>query len=145
MSTQPNAQQDVLFYVLNSSDVGSRERFLIKLIKKAFSQKRLIDVRFAQQQDALRFDQTLWCVPEHSYLPHAVAHEIPAPIQLHGDVLVKPSKDVLINLHPDFYPDFADYQRTIEVLDQSEALIEKGRQRWREYKKAGIEPKVHKL
>lgn len=137
--------QDVLFYVLSSSDLASRERFLTKLLIKTQQQKRRVDVRFAQVQDAERFDQTLWAQPAHSYLPHAVELALPAPIQLFG-AQIKPScEDVLINLHPDLYPEFQTYQRTIEVLDQSAELIKKGRQRWREYKEQGFEPTLHKI
>jgi DNA polymerase-3 subunit chi len=137
--------QDVLFYVLASSDARSRELFLIKLLSKALKQQRQIDVRFAQQQDAQRFDQTLWATPAHGYFPHAVEHQFAAPIQLFGEQIQRPCHDVLINLHPDFYDGFDQYQRTIEVLDQSVELIEKGRLRWRQYKQQGIEPTLHKL
>lgn len=137
--------QDVVFYVLNSSDPAQRERFLAKLLAKTQQQQRRVDVRFAQEQDAHRFDQTLWAQPAHAYLPHGVAHNFNAPIQLFADAIPKPCQDVLINLHPEFYSGFQDYQRTIELLDQSEALIEKGRQRYRQYKGFGFEPQVHKI
>lgn len=137
--------QDVLFYVLNSSDPESLEAFLIKLIIKTQQQKRQVDIRFAQLTDAQRFDQKLWALPPYSYLPHAVEREFNAPIQLFAADISKASQDVLINLNPDFYPTFNQYQRTIEVLDQSQLLIEQGRQRWREYKQAGYEPIVHKI
>lgn len=137
--------QDVLFYVLSSSDLASRERFLTKLLLKTQQQKRRVDVRFAQIQEAERFDQTLWAQPPHSYLPHAVEQALPAPIQLFGAQITRGSQDVLINLHPDLSSEFQNYQRTIEVLDQSVELIEKGRQRWREYKEQGFEPTLHKI
>lgn len=135
--------QDVLFYVLSSSDRASRERFLIKLLLKTQQQKRQVDVRFAQAQEAERFDQALWA--QSNYLPHAVELELPAPIQLFGANIPRRANDVLINLHADLYPEFKSYQRTIELLDQSAELIEKGRQRWREYKAQGFEPILHKI
>lgn len=138
-------QQDVLFYVLASSDQRSRELFLIKLLNKAFKQQRRIDVRFAELHDAQRFDQTLWTTPAHGYLPHAVKAEFDAPIQLFAANIDTPCQDVLINLHAEFFDGFKHYKRTIEVLDQSVELIEKGRMRWRQYKQQGIEPTVHKL
>lgn len=135
--------QDVLFYVLSSSDLASRERFLTKLLLKTQQQTRRVDVRFAQIQEAERFDQALWA--QSSYLPHAVELALPAPIQLFGANIPRSGNDVLINLHPDFYSEFKIYQRTIELLDQSAELIEKGRQRWREYKAQGFEPILHKI
>jgi DNA polymerase-3 subunit chi len=143
MSTPP--EHDVIFYVLNSSDPAARERFLIKLIAKAHQQNRRVDVRFGEKLEAQRFDQTLWAVPAHSYLPHAVEHELDAPIQLFGAQIQQACLDVLINLHPDFYADFTRYRRTIELLDQSAELIEKGRERYRQYKQHGLVPTVHKI
>ncbi|UQB42731.1 DNA polymerase III subunit chi [Thiomicrospira microaerophila] len=136
---------ELVFYVLNSSSFNEREAFLVKLLNKAQQQARQVDVRFVQLQDAQRFDQKLWCEPPHSYIPHGVEQNIDAPIQLYGDQIIHPCKDVLINLHPDFYDGFKAYQRIIELLDQSDELIEKGRQRWRQYKSLGLEPVVHKI
>lgn len=137
--------QDVLFYVLNSSDQKSLETFLIRLLIKTQAEQRQVDLRLADLKEAARFDQTLWNFQPESYLPHAVNQQSQAPIQLYGAEITRPGGDVLINLNPEFFAGFSSYQRTIEVLDQSQALIEKGRQRWREYKQAGFEPKVHKI
>lgn len=136
---------ELVFYVLNSSSFEEREAFLVKLLNKAQQQSRQVDVRFAHMQDAQRFDQKLWCEPPHSYIPHGMAQDIVAPIQLYGEQIPHFCNDVLINLHPEFYDPFTNYKRTIELLDQSEELIEKGRQRWRQYKALGLTPTVHKI
>lgn len=136
---------ELVFYVLNASGFREREAFLVKLLAKAQQQQRKVDVRFGQTQDAQRFDQKLWCEPPHSYIPHGVEHTPAAPIQLFGEQITKPCQDVLINLHPELYPGFNQYRRTIELLDQSAELIEKGRERWRQYKAQGFSPTVHKI
>ncbi len=139
------ASKDVLFYVLNSTDPQSREVFLNKLLKKIWTEKRRCDVRFESEQDALRYDLTLWNAQPQSFIPHGVAKQVPASIQLYGEQIVKPSRDVLINLHPEFPYVFEQYQRTIEILDQSDYLIQMGRERWKAYKAKGIEATVHKI
>ncbi|VAW48253.1 DNA polymerase III chi subunit [hydrothermal vent metagenome] len=140
------AEKDVLFYVLNSTDTETRQTFLSKLIKKIWTEKRACDVRFESEQEALRYDLTLWNIQPQSFIPHSVAKQIPsAPIQLYGDAIPHPCKDVLINLHPNFPTAFSSYQRTIEILDQSDYLIQMGRERWKAYKAQGIEPTVHKI
>jgi DNA polymerase-3 subunit chi len=136
---------ELVFYVLNSSGFREREAFLVKLLAKAQQQQRKVDVRFGEVQDAQRFDQKLWCEPPHRYIPHGVEHTPAAPIQLFGEKISRSCQDVLINLHPDFYASFNHYERTIELLDQSEELIEKGRERWRQYKALGLVPTVHKI
>jgi len=136
---------DVLFYVLNSTEPQKREHFLSKLLKKILSEKRLCDVRFESEQEAQRYDLTLWDYQPQSFIIHSVQNALPAPIQLHGKQIVKPSNDVLVNLHPEFPETFADYNRTIEILDQTEHLVQMGRERWKAYKAQGLEPTVHKI
>lgn len=138
-------EKDVLFYVLNSTDPQAREAFLNKLLKKIWTEKRRCDVRFESEQDALRYDLTLWNAQPQSFIPHSVAKQVPASIQLYGEQITKPSRDVLINLHPEFPSVFEQYQRTIEILDQSDYLIKMGRERWKTYKAKGIEATVHKI
>ena len=140
-----NSGADVLFYVLNSTEPSEREAFLSKLLNTIWKQKRKVDIRFANQQEAQRYDLTLWNYKPESFLHHSVESEFPAPIQLHGQQIIKPNNDVLINLHPEFPQEYVNYQRTIEILDQSDYLIQMGRERWRTYVKAGIEPTVHKI
>lgn len=143
--TLNNASKDVLFYVLNSSDPKSREQFLNKLLKKIWSEKRLCDVRFDSEQDALRYDLALWNAHPTSFIPHGVAKQVPASIQLYGEQIERPTRDVLVNLHPEFPTVFEQYQRTIEILDQSDYLIQMGRERWKAYKAKGLAPTVHKI
>lgn len=143
--SQEKPAQDVLFYILNSTDQQSRDSFLCKLLNKIYQQGRQCDVRFASEQDARRFELTLWNWKAAGFIPHSVMHELPAPIQLFGDHISKKSSDVLINLHPDFCNDYSSYRRTIEIVDQSDFLIQKGRQRWKDYQQKQLTPTVHKI
>lgn len=146
-NTKPDSLNapDVLFYVLNSTEPTEREVFLSKLLNTIWKQERNCDVRFANQQDAKRYDLTLWAFKPNSFIHHGLELNVPAPIQLYGEQISKPCNDVLINLHPEFPTQHSLYQRTIEVLDQSEYLIQMGRERWKAYKNSGIEPTVHKI
>jgi DNA polymerase-3 subunit chi len=143
--TQTDTSPDVLFYVLNSTEPSEREAFLSRLLNTIWKQERFCDVRFANLQDAKRYDLTLWNAQPQSFIHHALEKAVVAPIQLYGEQVSQPCKDVLINLHPEFSSQHSLYQRTIEILDQSEYLIQKGRERWKSYKKAGIEPTIHKI
>lgn len=144
-SNVTSTNQDVVFYVLNSSDPKNRDKFTAKLIQKILSEQRQADVLFANQQDAQRFDLTLWGVQPHSFIAHAMANEVDTPIQLFGEQITKSCQDVLLNLHTNFQKQFLNYQRTIEILDQTEHLIQKGRERFKQYRLQGIVPVVHKI
>lgn len=141
----PKMEKDVLFYVLETQDTAPRDAFIAKLVNKIYQQNRLCDVRCGNEQDTQRIDQAIWQFRPEAFIPHAIALEVKAPIQLWSQQVVEPCEDVLLNLHTDFPENFQQYARTIEVLDQSEALIERGRERWRQYKALGVEPTVHKI
>ena len=144
-SNRQVAEQDVLFYVLNSDDPHTLDQFVAKLCQKILSEQRQCDIRLADEMTMERLNRTLWAFKPESFLPHSIQNQCPAPIQLWTEKIAQPKKDVLLNLHPDFPVLHPQYQRTIEVLDQSAALIERGRHRWRQYKQAGFEPIVHKI
>jgi DNA polymerase-3 subunit chi len=139
------AAADVLFYVLNSSQPDQRELFLSKLLKTIWKQQRMVDIRFPNDQEAQRYDLNLWSFRPESFIHHALENSAPAPIQIYGETISQPCEDVLINMHPSFCEFHNRYQRTIEVLDQSEYLLEMGPIRWKQYQQAGIEPTIHKI
>jgi DNA polymerase-3 subunit chi len=138
-------QRDVLFYVLNSTQPEKRERFLSTLLSKIQKQKRRADVRFENEQEALRYDLTLWDYQPASFIAHSVQRQLPAPIQLYGAFIERPCGDVLINLHTQFPEHIQAYRRVIEILDQTDYLVQMGRERWKAYKAQGMEPTVHKI
>jgi DNA polymerase-3 subunit chi len=137
--------QDVLFYVLSSSDELSRDQFITKLVNKINSEQRQADICLSSNEDCVRLEQAIWQYKPASFIPNSIAKKTQALIQLWDKEIQSPCFDVLLNLHTDF-PALSDkYQRTIEILDQSEALIEMGRSRWKQYKSQGIEPTIHKI
>lgn len=143
--TSTKTEADVVFYVLNSALPEEREQFLSKLLNTIWKQQRKVDVRFASEDDAKRYDLTLWSYKPESFIHHAFNSSMPAPVQLFGERIAAPCNDVCINMHPNFFEQFTAYQRTIEILDQSEYLIQMGRERWKAYRAKGIEPTVHKI
>ncbi|MBF6057254.1 MULTISPECIES: DNA polymerase III subunit chi [Thiomicrorhabdus] len=139
-----SGQQDVLFYVLNSHLPQEREAFLHKLVNKIWQERRQCDVRFETLDDARRYDLALWDFKPQSFIPHGIGKHH-SSIRLYDGNIAESRGDVLINLHPQFFDNFKLYRRTIEVLDQSEYLIQMGRERWKAYKQHGIQPTVHKI
>ncbi len=137
--------QEVIFYVLNSSDPKSRDEFNAKLIQKIIAEKRQADVLFDSYEEAQRFDLTLWGIRPHSFIAHAINLEVKAPIQLFDKKITQGCQDILLNLHTDFQTPSSSYKRTIEVLDQTPLLIQKGRERFKQYRMLAIKPVVHKI
>jgi len=137
-NAMPSDTPDVLFYVLNSSDLASRQHFVCKLVQKIWQQNRHCDICCHHPAELTALDEAIWLFKPEAFIPHAIAQNPPAPIQLWFDQVDRPCHDILVNLHPDFQTYFQSYQRTIEVLDQSPELIQRGRDRWRRYQSLGL-------
>ncbi|MGC9386602.1 MAG: DNA polymerase III subunit chi [Hydrogenovibrio sp.] len=143
-----SVSQDVVFYVLSSSGETERETFIIKLLNKIHREQRLCDVRCDDETARQRLNHQLWSFKPEAFIPHILGEDLAqrhAKIRFWNQTIAQSCDDVLLNIHPAFPEHFQHYRRTIEVLDQSEHLIEMGRQRWKTYKAQGFEPVVHKL
>lgn len=145
MTAASSLEKDVIFYVLGTNTAQQREAFIAKLVNKIHREKRQCDIRFASEDEMTRFDLALWQYQPEAFIPHSMQQAVQAPIQLWTDQIATPCQDVLLNVHPDFPKNFELYNRTIEVLDQTEHLIQMGRERWKAYRKEGLEPTVHKI
>lgn len=145
MAVASSVEKDVIFYVLGTDTAQQREAFIAKLVNKIHQEKRLCDIRFSSEEEMNRFDLSLWHYKPEAFIPHSIQQTVQAPIQLWADQVTTPCEDVLLNVHPDFPQSFQRYNRTIEVLDQTEHLIQMGRERWKAYRNVGLEPIVHKI
>lgn len=133
----------VVFHLLPTTAPKARLHYLIHLLDQTLWGQS-IDLRLPDEQAAAKLDQQLWTWPPHGFLPHALGQErIDAPIRLWGAHPPKTGQ-VLINLHPAFFTDFKGYNQVIELLDQSEVLLVRGRDRYRQYRQQGITPEVVK-
>ncbi len=133
----------IFFHVLPTRAPAARLRYLIHLLTHDLS-GQTVDLRLPDDEAAIKLDQQLWRHPPEGFLPHAPGWERPdAPVRLWG---ARPpdSGHILINLHPDFLNGFTGYNQIIELLDQSDALLERGRERYRQYRQADITPEVIK-
>ena len=137
--------QDVLFYVLASNDELSRDNFISKLVNKINTEQRQADIRLSSEHDCIRLEQAIWNYKPSSFIANSIAGQTQAPIQLWDKQIQSPCLDVLLNLHTEFFTEFKQYRRTIEVLDQSEGLIKMARLRWKQYQAEGINPTIHKI
>lgn len=140
---------EIVFYLLQTEQPEERDNFLIKLLNRTQKDKHLVDIQLANLEDANWLSQNLWLKPAHGYLPHSINRQEAAPIQLHAPKITQPTKDILINLAPPPYLQeekvINSYNRLIEIYDQSQNLLENGRENWRAYKQAGYDITVHKI
>jgi DNA polymerase-3 subunit chi len=140
---------EVAFHV-NAAD---KRAHACRLLRKAYLQgaRVLVMARGAQEVDAL--DAALWTLGGHEFIPHARLTDAPA-LLAHSPILIghdwpvsisRPQETVLLNLSEDFLPGFEEFARVIEVVSQDLPDRERARDRWKQYRGAGVEPVHHDL
>lgn len=139
-------QRGVIFHVLQTEAPRFRLQHLIRLLEALWAAGRQCDLRLPSDHAVHTLDRQLWQYRADAFLPHALGSEAPeAPIRLWADGCPAQG-DILINLHPQLPEPFKGFKLTLELLDQSPELIERGRERYRTYKKAhAVTPDVLKL
>ena len=90
----------------------------------------------------------LWIAPPIGFVPHCMAeHRLAAetPVLIARDAETTPHDEVLINLHDEWPPAFARFQRLVEIVSRDEADKQAARGRYKFYKDRGYEIRTHNL
>ena len=111
-----------------------------KLAAKAYSQGKQVMIYAPEPEVADAIDRLLWTTPALSFLPHcrdsdAVSADTPVLIGANAAALAQ--ADVMINLHHDWPPAFARFERLLEIVGQDKSDREQGRVRYRFYQERG--------
>ncbi len=137
------------FYVLPDTSPKGRHVLACRLAEKAVGQGLKVYIHRESREQALMLDELLWTYKDVGFIPHAMDNDHQAgsvPVVLgHGDGTQHGQAGLLINMNsavPDF---FERFERISELVDQSEAVKQDARQRFRFYKERGYTPDTHNL
>lgn len=135
------------FYVVEDNSGTGWLKLVCRLTEKAFAQGHQVCIAVDSSEDALTLDKLLWTFRDRSFIPHAI-HEASAPAD--EPVLIAPGalpamRDVLINLRIGVPPEHGEFARVVEALDADPVRRKQGRQRFRRYREAGLDPETHNL
>lgn len=129
--------------------VADRIGFACRLLRKAY--RRGVRMRVtAPPEDLAALDRALWVFEEREFLPHVRMPGAPAPVaartpiwlsQQVGDEAGAPR--VLLNLGAEPPHELGVLERLIEVVGNEPDEVERGRERWRAYKQAGLQIRHH--
>lgn len=131
-------------------NVDHRLHYACRVVRKARGAGKTV-LAFAREPDRLaRFDAALWTFSALDFLPHVYA-ESPLAAQTPIVLTLSPppaaAHHVLLNLDDDTPPDFtrwfAGFERVIEIASTEDACRDRGRQRYRAYRAAGLEISHH--
>jgi len=139
---------EVVFYVLASSSQSERQDFACKLVEKIYRGGQFCYLLSEDEQQAGELDKLLWSFRAGSFVPHQLYRdslpEFPNTILIGGQPIPQGWQQVIVNLSTHFPPTVAPTERIVEILDNSEASRQAGRQRYRHYLDAGLEIVTHK-
>ncbi len=140
---------EVSFYILPSESTQERYEFACKLIEKAYRSGCFCYVLTDNAEQSQKIDDLLWTFRAGSFIPHQIyTGERPTleKIILIGSLDVPELwQKTVINLSS-YCPKQVDkIERILEILDNSEATKELGRNRYRHYQQSGITITTHKI
>jgi len=139
---------EVIFYVLASSSQHERQDFACKLIEKIYRSGQFCYLLTDNDEQANEIDKLLWTFRAGSFVPHQLYQGLPPACQntiLIGGCDIPPAwQKVIVNLSTHFPATSQPTERILEILDNSEASKQAGRQRYRHYQQAGLEITTHK-
>lgn len=122
--------------------------FACRLAAKAYEKPARLVVYSPDRQVLKRFDELLWTYQQLKFIPHCmagspVAAETPVILAGEGDAL--PHHDVLLNLGDTEPPDFATFERLLEIVTTDESDKERARGRYAFYRKRGYDIQVREV
>jgi DNA polymerase-3 subunit chi len=140
---------EVSFYVLPSESETARYVFLCKLVEKAYRERHRVYILTASEEQARQLDDLLWSFRAGSFIPHQIYAGTPPstenPIVIGALNAPEGWRKTLINLAADIPETPGDYQRIIEILDNSETCKQAGRKRYRQYQSVGLTINTHNM
>jgi DNA polymerase III subunit chi len=140
---------EVSFYILPSESIQERYGFACKLIEKAYRSGSFCYVLTDNVEQSQKIDDLLWTFRAGSFIPHQIyTGKLPdiEKVILIGSLDAPENwQKTVVNLSSHCPKEFDKIERILEILDNSEATKEPGRNRYRQYQQAGIKVATHKM
>jgi len=138
------------FYVLATSNPHERRVLACKLTEKALRQGLKVYLHTGSEAETGILDNLLWTFRQGSFIPHqkttaSASEREDIDVLIGSDEPPSGFRDLVINLSLGLPPDFDQYQRVAELVDEDETVRAEGRRRYTTYKQQGFELETHKL
>jgi len=139
------------FYVLPSADTSSRLALVCRLAEKASGQLQPVFIYADDDTLLATLDEALWCFRPLSFVAHCMLPADEQPDRINTDPVQlssgepAPDRRILINLSSQVPAFFSRFDRTLEVVDQSNDIRDAGRERYRFYQHRGYPLKHHRI
>lgn len=117
-----------------------------RIVGKAWRARRAVLVWCDDEERLAAFDRLLWSEPRADFIPHVRVDDPLAAqtaILLSHETTDTPTPDVLVNLGARTPPQFARFERVIEIVGLDEHERAAARERWRLYRDRGYPMSRH--
>jgi DNA polymerase-3 subunit chi len=121
------------------SNVGDALLYACRLIRKAYQAGQPLVV-LAEPPRLRALDDQLWTFSPLDFVPHCMADSALAsqtPVVLTSNLDTAPHHQVLLNLSATVPPQFARFERLLEVVGNAPDELAAGRERYRFYRDRG--------
>jgi DNA polymerase-3 subunit chi len=138
------------FYVQPGAGPEGLARLACRLVEKAWSSGHAVCLYDPDRRALAALDTLLWTFAEGSFIPHEIVEDAAgsceAPVALVSSP-PGPSLPRAILLNRDVtVPDFAmQFERVIELVDDEPTRRQRARDRFRAWRRLGVEPHTHNL
>jgi DNA polymerase III subunit chi len=132
----------ISFYLFEKSperQVESTCRLCRKILRQSEKIWLLSEDTELQQQ----LDDRLWGFDSTSFIPHGI-NDKHAPICISAE-LPDQSDWIVFNFNKQALEQFANFSHIIEIIENNELAKQVGREKFKNYRRFGIEPQTYKL
>ena len=136
------------FYVLQNQSPGGRFKLACRIVEKAYRLGHRVYVRTGNSDDTNVLDDLLWTFSQNSFVPHQLSAEsgsLESPVVIGEHPPAAEGTDVVISVADDPVSDFTAYLRIVEIVGCDNDEKASGRNRFRYYRKHGVEPNTHQI
>lgn len=137
---------NISFYISRADHLQARLLLACRLVEKAREHKMHTYIHVDTSLTAKRIDDLLWNYNDLSFIPHAIAPtEEDVPVLIGYDQDPIDNCDFLINLSNQVPLFFSRFKKMAEILDQSQEILNEGRQRYIFYRKKNYNLQYYQL
>lgn len=133
------------FYILASDNLAERDQFACQIIEQAFLSHHKLFVATHSADQAQQLDELLWTFRPDSFVPHAQAGTIAAPVIIGTLAQSRPGYDVWVNLSNQQPPIDPEVQQLIEIVAKIPDHQQAARDRFRQYRELGYVLNTHNI
>ncbi len=123
------------------SNVPDKIQYACRLVRKARAANCQLVLFGRDQAQLAKIDEALWTFSDTDFLPHVMAND---PLAAQTPVLLAdasmtnlPHHELMINLSGQTPPDFARFERLLEIVAADDDDKAAGRERYRYYQQRG--------